>query len=75
MFSVLRCYTEKPCLEKAKTKNEIYYFTVMLTFNPNTGEAEAGRCLSGLQSEYQDSQGCYIEKPSLKTPRQPSNAG
>jgi hypothetical protein len=37
-------------------------------FNPSTREAEAGRFLSsrsGLQSEFQDSQG-YKEKPCLK---------
>jgi hypothetical protein len=38
-------------------------------FNPSTREAEAGRFLSsrpsGLQSEFQDSQG-YTEKPCLE---------
>jgi hypothetical protein len=38
-------------------------------FNPSTKEAEAGRFLirgqTGLQSEFQDSQG-YAEKPCLK---------
>jgi hypothetical protein len=35
-------------------------------FNPSTREAEAGRFLSsGLQSEFQDSQG-YTEKSYLK---------
>ena len=41
---------------------------VAQTFNPSTQEAEAGRSLwvqsqPGLQSESQDSQDCYIEKP------------
>jgi hypothetical protein len=38
---------------------------VVHTFNPSTWEAEAGGFLSsGLQSEFQDSQG-YTEKPCL----------
>ena len=44
---------------------------VVKSFNPSTQEAEAGGSLwvqgqPGLQSEFQDSQGCYIEKPCLK---------
>jgi len=42
------------------------------TFNPSTWEAEAGGFLSwgqpGLQSEFQDSQGC-TEKPCLEKPK------
>jgi hypothetical protein len=34
-------------------------------FNPSTWEAEASRRISGLQSEFQDSQG-YSEKPCLR---------
>jgi hypothetical protein len=42
-------------------------------FNPSTWEAEAGgflssRPASGLQSEFQDSQG-YTEKPCLEKPK------
>jgi hypothetical protein len=41
-------------------------------FNPSTREAEAGGFLSrgqsGLQSEFQDSQG-YTEKPCLEKPK------
>jgi hypothetical protein len=45
---------------------------VVHAFNPSTREAEAGGFLSrgqsGLQSEFQDSQG-YTEKPCLKKPK------
>jgi hypothetical protein len=42
-------------------------------FNPNSQEAEAGGSLGvlgqlGLQREFQDSQGCYTEKPCLENP-------
>ena len=41
--------------------------TVAHAFNSSTQEAEAGRSLTqGLQSEFQDSQDCYTEKPCLK---------
>jgi hypothetical protein len=44
-------------------------------FNPSTQEAEAGGFLSsGLQSEFQDSQG-YTEKPCLKKTKQQQNFG
>ena len=44
------------------------------TFDPNTREAEANGILwvlglHGLQSEFQDSQGCYVEKPRLEKPK------
>ena len=38
-------------------------------FNPSTRETEAGGSLNskpGLQSKFQDNQGCYTEKPFLK---------
>ena len=43
------------------------------TFNPNTQEAETGGSLlvrgqPGLQSLFQDNQGCYTEKPCLEKP-------
>ena len=45
------------------------------TFNPDTQQAEAGGSMwvqgqPGLQSEFQDSQDCYTEKPSLKKQKQ-----
>ena len=44
---------------------------VAQAFNPSSQEAEAGRSLCiqgqpGLQSEFQDNQGCHTEKPCLK---------
>jgi hypothetical protein len=35
-------------------------------FNSSTQGTEAGRGQSGLQREFQDSQGCYIKKHRLK---------
>jgi hypothetical protein len=34
-------------------------------FNPSTQESETARSLLILQSEFQDSQGCYTKKPCL----------
>jgi hypothetical protein len=47
------------------------------TFNPSTWEAEADwsmwvRDQPGLQSQFQDSQDCYTEKPCLKTQTKPT---
>jgi hypothetical protein len=50
----------------AVKKSKIPPGVVAQAFNPSTQEAEAGRvCWSGLQSEFQDSQG-YTEKPCLE---------
>jgi hypothetical protein len=50
---------------KIKTEAGRWWYT---TFNPSTWEAGAGGFLSsGLQSEFQDSQG-YTEKPCLEKP-------
>ena len=48
------------------------------TFNPSTWEADAGgaqgvRGQPGLQSEFQDSQDCYTEKPCLEKPKKKKN--
>jgi hypothetical protein len=50
---------------KQKLKDAARWAVVAHAFNPSTWEAEAGRFLSGLQSEFQDSQG-YTEKKNKK---------
>lgn len=46
----------------------------MHTFNPSSWEAEANsvslRLVWSTKREFQDSQGCYIEKPCLKKQKQ-----
>jgi hypothetical protein len=51
---------------------------VVHTFNPSTQEAEVDESLlvpgqPGLQSKFQDSQGCYTEKPYLKQTNKQTN--
>ena len=45
---------------------------VVHAFKPSTWEAEAGGSLwvQGLQSEFQDGQDCYTEKPCFRRERQ-----
>jgi hypothetical protein len=48
---------------------------VVYVFNPNTWEVEAGGSLwvwgqLGLQSKFQDSQDCHIEKPCLNNTKE-----
>jgi hypothetical protein len=62
LFCYFKKIYKKPCV-------------VAHSFNPSTRETETGRSLCfpdqpGLQSKFQDSQDCYMEKPCLKKLKQ-----
>ena len=66
----LRCLCPKG-IWNILPKNIWSQLVVVWDFNPNTWNTEAGGSLwvqgqPGLQSEFQDSQDCYTEKPCLK---------